>query len=379
MNVATKLAKSKVGVILDHVFFGRLLIDLVLKEDNNQPTGYTDGKVIGYNKKFIEENPLAIVKFFLVHEVMHVALMHNLRRGGRDFKRWNMACDYVINLLLEDADFDVPDFALLDEKYRGMGSEAVYSALQQEQNGQGDDDGQGEGKPGPEGFGEVRDFPGNATEQHQAAQDIKVAVSQAYNQAKAAGKVPTGFESVIEGLLTPKVDWREVLRDMVSAAAKDDYSWRRPNRRYSGGDIIFPSLYSEKLGEVVVAVDTSGSMSDQELQQAASEISSILEDFPGASARVIYCDAGVHTEATQVFESDDFPIVLKAKGGGGTRFEPVFNHVAEFDEQPMALLYMTDLCGAIPELAPDYPVIWGRTDACRDKSQVPWGTVVDLF
>ena len=377
MSVENKLAKSKIGVILDHPFFGRILLSLFLKEDNNQPTGYTDGKVIGFNHDFIDNLELPVVKFFMVHEVMHVALMHHLRRGGRDHKLWNVACDYVINLILKEAGFEIMDGALIDDKYAGMSSEQVYSSLQQDGTGAGA--GAGAGEPGAEGFGEVRDFPGDATEQQIESQNVKVAVAQAYNQAKTAGKLPAGFEKIIEGILNPKVDWKEVLRDMVSTAARDDYSWRRPNRRFSGKSIIFPSLYSESMGEVVIAVDTSGSMGQKELEQSASEISSILEDFPGASARVIYCDTRVHKDATQVFDSDDFPIQLKAAGGGGTSFEPVFEHVKELDEQPMCLLYMTDLCGSFPEVAPEYPVIWGRTDSYRDANDVPFGTVVDMF
>jgi len=371
----TKLAKSKVGVILDHIFFGGILTRLYMVEDNNQPTGYTDGKVIGFNRKFIENSDINTVKFFLIHETMHVALMHHLRRDGRDHILWNIACDYVINLLLKDAGLSVPEFALLDEKYKDMGSEAVYNQLKAE-GFNGDAPGSNNGSD----IGEVRDYPGNTTEQHQAAQDIKVAVSQAYNQAKAAGKVPAGLDKVIEGMLTPKVDWREVLRDFVSTAAKDDYSWRRPSRRYSGGNIVSPGLYSEKLGEVVVAVDSSGSMGDDDLQKAASEISGILEDFPGASVRVLYCDTEIHHKATQVFEQEDFPVKLKAKGGGGTRFSPVFEHIETFEEQPMCLLYMSDLwCSDYPSTEPGYPVIWGATEETPGSYDPPFGTVVDLY
>ena len=373
MDATQKLSKGRVGVMLDHCFFGRILYMLGIKEDSSCPTGYTDGRIIGYNKEFIAESSMETVSFFLVHEVCHVAFMHHLRRGARDHKKWNIACDYVVNLLLRDAKFDVPEFALLDDTYLGMGVEEVYNLLPS-----GEGDGEGDPGEGEGGIGEVRDYPGDASDRQKAEQDVKVMVSQAYNQAKASGSVPEGFERVIEGLLNPKVDWREVLRDMVSNRERDDYSWRRPNRRYGGGQVIFPTLYSESVGEVAIAVDTSGSIGDEELQMAASEISAILDEFPSASVRTIYCDSKVYPEATQVFEQGDFPVELKAMGGGGTRFTPVFEYLSELDTPPTMLVYITDLCcHDYPDTPPDYPVLWCRT--CDYTNEVPFGTVVDLF
>ncbi len=370
MTPEKKLSKAKINLMLDQPFFGRILLELLLIRDDTQPTGYTDGKVLGYNHDFIDGMNLEGVMFFMVHEALHVALMHHTRRGARDHKKFNIAADHVINLTCEESNLKlaIPDDVYKDPQYREMSTEAVYLKLPQDPEDEG------------EGVGEVRDMPGDPTAAQKSLEEqrVKIAVTQALQQAKAVGKMPGGLERVIDELLDPVVPWHELLRDFVSEKARDDYSWSRPNRRFSGMDVIMPGLYSERMGKVCVAVDTSGSLSQDDLTRVASEIQGVLDDFPTASCKVIYCDYEVHADATEEFDPGD-EIELHPKGGGGTRFKPVFEYIEAQEDDPIVLLYMTDLYGSLAGIdAPDYPVIWGLVEGANHKNEVPFGEVCSL-
>ena len=166
-----------------------------------------------------------------------------------------------------------------------------------------------------------------------------------------------------------KLDWREVLRRYLSAAARSDYAWTPPNRRYIAQGLYLPSLKSETLGPIVVAVDTSGSIDDGTLAAFSAEIAGILEDAAPECVHVIYCDHAV--AGSQLFEPGD-PVALKALGGGGTAFKPVFDWIAEHDIQPACAVYLTDLHGSAFGPAPDYPVLWVSTG----RDEAPFGEVL---
>ena len=115
------------------------------------------------------------------------------------------------------------------------------------------------------------------------------------------------------------------------------------------------------MGEIVVAVDTSGSIGTQELEQFAGEINAIINEAQPESIRVIYCDAAL--QAVEEFGPSE-PITLSPKGGGGTDFVPPFRWVEENSVEPKCLIYLTDLCCNSFPVAPDYPVLW-VTDSHR--------------
>jgi predicted metal-dependent peptidase len=148
------------------------------------------------------------------------------------------------------------------------------------------------------------------------------------------------------------------------------------NKRFVSSDIYLPSLWSPSIGGLVIGIDTSGSMGQEELNQAASEITAIVEDFRPEWVLVLYCN--YELVGVQRFEQGE-DIQLTAKGGGGTRFKPVFDYIEEEINEPIAaLVYFTDLYGDTSELdQPEYPVIWGAT--CNSRVQVPFGDVVQAY
>lgn len=368
MKALDKLIKARTGLILDQIFFGSLALRLEIKEDRGCETAWTNGVVLGYDPEFIDSLSLAKCKALWAHEAMHIVTLHNLRRQGRDKDKWNMAGDYAINDTLIEAGFDLPDGALTGYGTDGY-TEKIYNMLP-------DPDPNGDKGNDPGGCGEVRDHPcdqSSPAEMSQVEQEIKVAVAQAAQQAKGTGELPGGLGRLVEEMLNPIIDWREILRRFVQTNAKNDYSWSPPNRRFVHLGLYLPSLRSEELGDVVIAVDTSGSISTHVISQFAAEISGILEEYD-TTATVVYCDTKVTNVET--FNKNDLPLELHPKGGGGTDFRPPFEWVDTHGLAPACLIYLTDLrCHTYPD-APGYPVLWAQLGS-RGMSP-PFGEVVNV-
>jgi predicted metal-dependent peptidase len=379
-----KVSKARASLVLSQPFFASLLLRLTVREDTTCQTLWTDGKTLAYDPAFIDTLSFDEVKGVLCHETMHCAMGHAARRGARKAESWNVATDHAINHVLTDAGMVLPACRLMDSAYKGKAAEEVYSLLpvpqSSDEGNDGTEGGTGSDSPNhdPGGCGEVRDGTGedgtaaSPSELAQQEADWKVALGQALQVAHAQGEVPAGIARMVDEIVNPLLDWREVLRRFVDRAAKSDYSWTRPNRRHIADGLYLPSLQSEQLPPMVVAVDTSGSVDERLLVQFAAEIGAILEDYD-TSVNVLYCDSTMH--GGEVFTRDDLPVKLHAEGGGGTDFRPVFEHCDGLADPITCLIYLTDMRGKFPEVEPAYPVLWVCTD--RIKS-APFGEAVCL-
>jgi predicted metal-dependent peptidase len=157
----------------------------------------------------------------------------------------------------------------------------------------------------------------------------------------------------------------------MTALARDDYSYSRPSRRE--GDFIMPSLRSQGL-DLVVAVDTSGSIKDAEMEEFINEIDALKGQIR-ARVTLLPCDARLCEGAPFAFEPwEQFRRPEGIQGGGGTSFTPVFDWVQQAGRRPDLLVYFTDADGAFPKAEPPYPVIW----LVKGKSKVPWGQRIQL-
>ena len=368
-----KISKAMTDLVLDHPFFSSLALRLKVVETEACPTGYVNGHEIGYNPKWIEPMPVPQIRGFIAHEVMHLAMCHQTRIGERDHGWWNIAGDMAINGILSKAGFELPDTQCLDSKYDNMSAEEIYSKIYD-----GNDKGGSGSNSDPGGCGSVQKKQGSPNDLKQEEQEWKSATISAMNAAKSQGNVPGELLRMVEEMKRPKLDWREMLREFVETSAKNDYNWKVPNRRYSQQRIILPSLLSKELGTAVIAVDTSGSVSQGELDQFAGEISSILEEYQDITVQVLYCDTRV--AKTEEFHSSDLPIQLKIHGGGGTDFRPPFTWVKKNLETPTCLIYFTDLeCRSFPK-DPGYPTIWvwTKTHSGRSYGTPPFGQVISM-
>jgi predicted metal-dependent peptidase len=385
MTAASDLfAKARAALLVNAPFWGVLSLRLAPVEDTSTPTMETNGISIRYNPDFVAGLSRSVLRTIIAHETMHCAALHHTRRDGRDLQRWNIACDHAINPLLAAAGFELPDGALLNPAYAGLSAEEIYARLPHD-SGENDDDqdgndlggmggvtdpppgGDGPGDPGPSG--QAGASAPSAADLARQEETWLIATAQAEATAKAMGVGAGDAARAIRAQVAPKVDWRDVLRRYLSAAAKSDYAWTPPNRRYIARGIYLPSLCSETLGPVVVAVDTSGSIDDATLAAFAAEITAIMDEAAPEAIHVVYCDDAI--AGTETFEPGD-AVHLTPHGGGGTAFRPVFDWIDRSDIQPVCVVYLTDMCGTDFGPAPDYPLLWVSTDAIH----APFGEVI---
>lgn len=380
-----RVSHARSTLILDHPWFGVLSLRLKLVETDKVETAAVDGTHYYFNPEFINGLNDTELVGLTAHEVMHCALRHMYRQGGRDHKQWNKACDYAINPLLVQTGFTLPKDGLLDPAYTGKSAEAIYSLLEQQRQG-GSGDEQPDDAPNSLGeFVEPKDEQagdgspaeaGGDPEPAMGETDWELAVEQATAVAQKAGHASDELVRAVQRNRPSTVDWREVLRRFVQQALPQDYAWNTPSRRHLHGGVYLPGMVKESMPVLGVAVDTSASISQADLEVFASELNAILVDCRPESVIVLYCDSAVKAE--QVFSPDDEVTLdkLTPKGGGGTQFQPVFNRIAESGEQVAALIYFTDLDCFDKPVEPDYPTLWITPEAVTRVS--PFGETVRL-
>ena len=398
LSSVVRIQKARTTLLLDHPFFGSLLFRLGVRARSSIATMATDGVSLFFNPDFVDTLSAAELAGVLAHEVMHPALQHHTRRGDRNPKRWNIACDFAINPMLVDAGLNLPKDVLLDYRFRGMSAERIYNRLVEEENqdtSNADAQRQDESPEGggevpcnageeddtphvprtPGGIGQVLDAPetvdGKDASVANQAREWQIAVEQAENVAKLAGKLPAGVTRSLEATQAAGVDWRELLRRAWSETIPADYSWTRPNRRHIWAGLYLPGVTSEGVGEIAIAVDCSGSVNARQLGLFEAEIRSILEGQQPRLVHVLYFDTEVHKVDTYQARQ---PISLAPVGGGGTDFRPCFRWLEERAITPQTLIVLTDLCGTFPGDVPPYPVLWASTET----RSVPFGQVVPM-
>ncbi|MEM8986681.1 MAG: VWA-like domain-containing protein [Pseudomonadota bacterium] len=364
------LTKARAALVLSQPFFGSLALRLKLAEATHIDTLAVDGETLFYNPAYVDGLSFDEVVGVIGHEVLHCAMSHHVRRGARDHKRWNVACDFAINGILLGAGFRLPDGALHRPPFDGLSAEQVYDLLEQPENSDGEgtnpncnqdggNDGADPGRCGAViGPASPDGTSASPADLAKAEADWQIATLQAAQFAKAAGRLPAAVDRFVDDMRRPRIDWRAALRRFVTATVRQDYSWSRPNRRYVASGLYLPSMETPGLGRLVIAVDTSGSIDDETLAQFAAEMNAIVEDAKPDGVDVVYCDADV--ARVERFDPHDLPLTLNPKGRGGTSFRPPFEWVEAEGALPACLIYLTDLYGDFPD-PPAYPVLWAST------------------
>ena len=369
MKLERRLAKARTSLILEQPFIGTLALNMPMMLDDSIPTACTNGKWVKFNPKFIEDLDDEQLKFLVAHEVFHPMFEHMYRLNGRDMRRWNRAGDYVINQLLTDEKIGrFIDGGCLNKNIYDAGggtTDGIYKILEEQ------DGGQPGGDPGGTGQ-DIQEADGTATDQEQQMADLKVTIAQAAQAARMAGKLSENLQRLIGDFLQPKVDWRDVLRRFVMKAKTDERTFARPNRRFFTQGMYLPSRSGEKLGEMVVALDCSGSIDDKTLNEFAAELRAIHCDGAPEKLHVVY----FHHEVCkhEVFMPDDEVGKLVSPGTGGTAFSPIFQFLEENDINPVACVVLTDLCCDDFGPAPSYPTLW----VSNYSDKAPWGEVVKM-
>jgi predicted metal-dependent peptidase len=411
-SVETKLAAARTRLILDKPFLGALALRLPMVAANEKwcPTSATDARKFYYNPAYIAALTLDETQFVLAHEALHCALSHFARRQHRVKHRWDVACDHAINPLLVSDGLKPPPGVLLLDAFQGMTAEEIYPCIKDNnseqtmdqhlydsdeseggQGGENDQEPQQNGKSGNqpsqtqnagEGGGENQQDeqkkegaspprPLSAREREELGQQWQQRMAAAAQQAMAAGKMSGAMARLVDHLLQPQLPWRSLLARYLTQAARDDYSYMRPSRRE--GNVIFPSLRSGQI-DLVVALDTSGSVGEHELGQFLSEVDALKGQLR-AKVTLLACDTSLVEGSPWEFEPwEELRLPDHLKGGGGTSFTPVFDWIAQQGRQPDLVLYFTDAEGDFPPYEPHYPILW----LVKGKAPVPWGQRIQL-
>lgn len=346
------MSTARTSLLLNQPFFGMLALRLGMQAREDISTLAVDGKQMFYNPDFVLALPPALRSSAIAHEVMHCVFEHVLRRGTRDPQRWNRAADYVVNPTLKEAGLSLGTDWLYDTQYLGMTAEQVYSLLPESEGGGSGDAPLCDVMPAPADSSDARE---------ELAVEWKLATVQAAKAQLSRGALPGTLRKLLDDALHPPIPWRDVLANFMTERVKDDYSWRRPNPYYVQSGFFLPSMDGIGMGEVVIALDTSGSVVSV-LDEFGTTVKDVITSCQPTRVHVIYCDAKVNRVDT--FERGTTP-VFEAVGGGGTSFRPVFDYVERHNLAPACLLYLTDMYGSFPDTPPGYPVLWCATSDKR--------------
>ena len=336
----------------------------------------------------------------LAHEALHCALSHFHRRDHRNRRRWDIACDLAVNAILAADGFVLPPNALYRKECAGMSAEEIYPYVRENTDeatqdlhvyadghahpGAGGDDGSegpaasasapppNHGLPADAGeAGASRPPPPGPGESEQLAIQWKLRLAAAAQQALRAGRLPASAARFVDHLVQPQLPWRMLLARYMTAVARTDYSFARPSRRE--GDAILPGLRAAQI-DVVVVIDTSGSITDAEMREFITEVNALKGQL-NARITLHACDAALAPDGPWTCEPwEELVLPRRLAGGGGTRFTPAFEWAARLEPPPDLLVYFTDAEGEFPASEPPLPVLW----LVKGKAPVPWGQRVQL-
>ncbi len=394
-----RLERARWWSLSEAPFYGALAMRLADVIDPNVKTACTDGKVIKWNPDFVMKLSDERLRFVLIHETMHCAHQHLWRLPADDIG--NQAGDHAINLTLKAVrGMEMPPEGLADPRFDGKCEEDIYTILQAEQppgggsgndpNGGGggsgnasdasDGDGEGQGTGDPCGgfsapdAGEAPNAAAQAQAKQELAEQWESAVMQAAQTAQALGRgdLPADLQRELERRRATQIDWKRELADFIRDSGATKADWSRSARRHAWQPVIYPRRRPQDYGVIICARDTSGSIGDAICAQFTALIEQCAAE---TTARIIMIDCDADIQAEHVIEIGE-PVPLKAAGGGGTDFRPVFARADELTEQGehvAGIVYLTDLAGSFP-VGSDHPTLWLSTD----EGAAPFGRTVRI-
>ena len=410
-----RILMSRLRILTEHGFYGLLLMHMEFALDEECGTAYTDGRAICFSPAFLDEISDSELDFIMMHEILHVVLQHCFRQKDRDSDIFNIACDIVVNsTILKSNNMDISSITL--RKYgesmhrTPSGDEGYdYTAEQvyEEFNGscgkraRGNSAGSGSGGRAGSGSGEGSgsgsgDGPGNTWDDHSKWQDGSDSdddLEKVWNRRLAEacgamkvrdpsntrGTIPLCAERVFKELTRPQTDWRTVLQDFVQEEVTD-YSFDPPDRRFGDSPFFLPDFNDteESVKNILFMIDTSGSISDDMMTAAYSEVKGAIDQFGGKLCGWLgFFDAAV-TEPVPFADEEEFE-AIRPRGGGGTSFNVIFKYVQNemSDNLPVSIIILTDGYAPFPKETATcgIPVLWVINN---DEVSPPWGKIARI-
>lgn len=393
-----KLKKVKINLMRNPMFALWSGIMMVGKTSvaEDVPTACTNGRDEIYGLDFVTKLDEKQLGFVVLHENMHKGLRHMTtwqKLRAENPRLANIAMDHVINLMIMEMDpneqviamprlEDGTPMACYDKRFQGMNTKQVFDILKQEKH-DNPDGGSGEG----EGFDE-HDWDGAKEMTAEDRKELEREVDQALRQGQIAAMKATGEGGLsvnreLGDMLQPQIDWREALREFVSATcnAKDASSWRRVNRRMLGQDVYLPTLVGEKVGHIAVGVDTSGSIGTDELNVFLSEVKAIVDEVHPDKLDLIYWDGAVAGhEVYDMATMSNLVSSTKPVGGGGTDPTCMMRYLKEQNIKPECIIQLTD--GYIGDWGDEWdaPIMWVISESRYTSGRIvaPVGKTVHI-
>ena len=400
-QIIDKLVTARIALLLKHPFFGNLATRLKLvNADDWCPTAGTDGRHFFYNTKFIDSLNPKETEFLFGHEVLHCVFEHMmLRIGDRDPQLWNIAADYAVNQILKDYQIgDMPtgkkgeNKGFQDDKYKDWTSERIYDDIMKQAKKNG--------KKMLEKMGQLMDdhqqWPGDGKDQNKDKKKQKGKGAPVYSkeelkkikdemkeamisaaQSTGAGNLPGSIQKMIKDLTEPKMDWREILQQQIMSTMKSDYTWMRPSRKSWHTSAILPGQNNDEMIDICLALDASGSISNQQCKEFLTEVKNIMDQYKDFRIHLWTFDTEVFNPKVFTPDNADELLDYKLGNGGGTEFECNWSYMKEEGIVPKKFVMFTD----------GWPFnSWGDPDYCDtiflinnpyDRNiEAPWGMTV---
>lgn len=375
LDLRRLISASRLRLSRQSPFFSTLALHTPFHISERVPTAATDGQAVFVNPRFFEKLTPAARDGLLLHEVLHAALLHVTRRGGRDPQAWNIAADIVINGILVRNGFTLPEGGLRDIALERLSVEEVYERVAKDarksrapveadllEEAPGDAAGSGEGQENK--------ARAQILKEGQWRNALRAAAEA--SEAAGQGRAPAGLEREIESVREPQLDWRSYLWRFLTRTPVD---FEEFDRRFVGRGLYLETISGQSVN-VLVAVDTSASIQRTLLTQFLGEVSGILQAYPGLRCDLYFADAaldGPHALSSAM-------VIPPAKGGGGTDFRPFFAAAERdyVDWPHKVAVYLTDGFGDFPQHAPDFATLWVVTPGGRLLEAFPFGEVVRL-
>ena len=346
MSVAKIHLMSKPNI----AFFANLLLNISIVPNTEIETARTNGLVIQFNPDFF----LGLSKddrlYVLMHEVLHIALMHPLRAHGKKQKLWMVACDHVVNLILNSYGMYFSGPQLMDKRFKDMTAEKVYRLLYEEDN-----------KDEPDM--DDQEQPSSGEQQQQMEQQVQDTLVKASVQTEMNGQstdgIPGELQKMFNELNNPTIPWNILLQRFLQETAKNEYLFTRPNRRYFP-KFYLPSLQGEGLSRIDFVVDTSGSIGNKEFTAFLTEVDQVLKQYK--PEKIGFSQFDHKYRGTELIDKFTDITSVKMKGGGGTDISTTMKHLAEEVKDTKAIIVFTDGYLETNVIQPNVPVLWAVYD-----------------
>ncbi|PHV61554.1 DUF2201 family putative metallopeptidase [Cyanobacterium aponinum] len=417
------ISHSRLRMRVKSPFFATLALFAQFKASYAIDTAATDGKTVFYHPEYLISLPTAQQDGLILHEILHMALLHTIRRHHRECQLWNIACDIVVNgLIAEDKNYELPPNGIRKPEWETKSVEEIYELLLQqpdeskpsllmpdllnqplcdsdnEENNQAETTNKSANNQqetidkSPKNGNQTRskdkflanndinlevELTGSIQEHKQG--ELKAYWQNAMQQANIVartsnqGKLPAGMERQFKELQSAQIDWRTYLWRYLVQTPTDFQGF---DRRFISHGLYLDTLAGESV-QVYVCIDTSGSISDHQMNLFCSELQGILGAYPHLQCQLYYADANIYG-GYELKANDDIP---KPIGGGGTSFIPFFEQVEKTRDLCLqgVCVYLTDGYGDFPRDKPSLPVLWVVVPGGLDMDKFPFGEVVKIY